>query len=118
VIAVDTNVLVHAHRRDSPFHDAARQRLAGLAEGRAASALPWPCVQEFIGILTHPRIDRTPTPLAQAIDPVDAWLESPRALLLSEGDEHWPVLIPKCVQRDRSAVSVQARCSSVAGRRG
>jgi hypothetical protein len=94
MIAVDTNILVYAHRRDSPFHAAARQCVAGLAEGRAVWALPWPCVHEFIGIVTHPRIYGMPTPLAQAIDQVDAWLESPQLQLLAESGEHWPTLKP------------------------
>ncbi|GMV47425.1 MAG: ribonuclease VapC43 [Pseudomonadota bacterium] len=94
MIAVDTNILVYAHRGDSAFHDVARGRLRELAEGRAAWALPWPCVHEFIGIVTHPRIYRTPTPLARAIDQVDAWLESPRVQLLAESGEHWPALAP------------------------
>ena len=34
MIAVDTNILVYAHREDSPFHDAAAKRIADLAEGR------------------------------------------------------------------------------------
>lgn len=94
MIAVDANVLVYAHRRDSPFHDIAQQRVAGLAEGRATWALPWPCVHEFLGNVTHPRVCRTPTPLAQAIDQVDAWLESPHLLLLGESGAHWPALKP------------------------
>ncbi|HOW46539.1 MAG TPA: PIN domain-containing protein [Rubrivivax sp.] len=94
MIAVDANVLVYAHRRDSPFHDIARQRVARLAEGRATWALPWPCVHEFLGNVTHPRVCRTPTPLAQAIDQVDAWLESPHLLLLGESGAHWPALKP------------------------
>jgi len=92
VIAVDTNVLVHAHRADSPWHSAAAGAVAGLAEGRAPWALPWPCVHEFFAIVTHPRIYQPPTPVAAAIDQVEAWLESPSAVLLSEGDDYWPTL--------------------------
>lgn len=33
MIAVDTNVLVHAHRSGSPKHAAARRRVVALAEG-------------------------------------------------------------------------------------
>jgi toxin-antitoxin system PIN domain toxin len=94
MIAVDTDIFVYAHRRDSAFHQVARQRVAALAAGRAARALPWPCVHEFIGIATHPRIGSMPTPLAQAIDPVDAWLESPQLPFLAESGEHWPALEP------------------------
>lgn len=92
MIAVDTNILVYAHRRDSPFHDAARARLTELAEGRAAWALPWPCLHEFIGIVTHPRIYKVPTPPARAIGQVEAWLQSPIVALLAESGEHWPAL--------------------------
>jgi hypothetical protein len=37
--------------------------------------LPWPCVHEFLAIVTHPGIYAPPTPLEVAIDQVDAWLD-------------------------------------------
>src|SRR5215471_10584397 len=92
VIALDTNILVYAHRADSPFHDAASRRVAELAEGPAVWAIPWPCVHEFLVIVTHPRIYAPPTPLALALGQVDAWLESPTLALLAESVEHWPTL--------------------------
>jgi toxin-antitoxin system PIN domain toxin len=92
VIAVDTNVLVYAHRADASFHSAALRRLLGLAEGKAAWAIPWPCVHEFLAITTHPRIYDPPTPLAEALNQIDAWLESPTLVLLTESDQHWPEL--------------------------
>ncbi len=92
MIAIDTNILVYAHRADSPFYDAASARMAELAEGAATWALPWPCVQEFLAIVTHPRIYAPPTPLNRAIDQVDAWLESPTLALIAESAAHWPTL--------------------------
>jgi predicted nucleic acid-binding protein len=62
VIAVDTNLLVYAHREDSPFHQRAAACIAGLAEDRATWAIPWPCLHEFFAIVTHPRIYAPPTP--------------------------------------------------------
>ena len=92
MIAVDTNVLVYAHRQDSEFHSSAARCLSGLAEGRAAWAILWPCLHEFLAIVTHSRIYDPPTPLAAALDQVDAWLESPSLVLLAESDQHWPEL--------------------------
>lgn len=94
MIAVDTNLLVYAHREDSPWHGAALARLRGLAEGRAPWALPWPCLHEFLAIVTHPRIYLPATPLATALDQMDAWLESPSLVLLAESHDHWPSLRP------------------------
>ncbi len=89
MIAVDSNVLVYAHREDSPWHDAAYVRLLRLAEGRAPWAIPWPCVHEFLAIVTHARIYTPPTPLEVALDQVDAWMESPSLVLLSESENYW-----------------------------
>ena len=92
MIAVDTNILVYAHREDSPFHETAFRRIAELAEGPAVWAIPWPCLHEFLAIVTHPQIYRPPTPLSRALDQVDAWLESPSLVLLAESATHWPTL--------------------------
>ncbi|HUG55293.1 MAG TPA: TA system VapC family ribonuclease toxin [Vicinamibacteria bacterium] len=92
MIAVDTNILVYAHRKDSPWHEQARGRVVELAEGRAPWAVPWPCLHEFLAIVTHPRIFKKPTPVAAARDQVDAWLESPALVLLAETAGYWRAL--------------------------
>jgi uncharacterized protein len=89
VIAVDTNLLVYAHREDSPWHDPAYASIARLAEGRAPWAIPWPCLHEFLAIVTHPRIYSPPTPLPAALDQAAAWLEAPNLVLLAESDGYW-----------------------------
>ena len=92
MIAVDTNILVYAHRGDSPWHAAAAAAMRELAEGAAAWAVPWPCLHEFLAIVTHPRVYRPPTSLDGAAAQVDAWLESPSLVLLGEAEGHWPAL--------------------------
>ncbi len=92
MIAVDTNILVYAHRADSEWHAAAAEVVAGLANGAAPWAIPWPCVHEFLAVVTHPRIFAPPTPLARACDQVDAWLESPTVTLLGESPSYWVTL--------------------------
>lgn len=89
MIAVDTNLLVYAHRRDSPFHAPAAGCLRELAEGSAAWALPWPCVHEFVAIVTHERIYAPPSRMGQVLDQVDAWMESPSVVLLGEESDYW-----------------------------
>ena len=89
MIAVDTNILVYAHRRDAIWHERAGAVLRELAEGAGTWAVPWPCLHEFLSIVTHPRIYRPPTPLETALDQVAAWLESPGVSLLAEGPGAW-----------------------------
>ena len=92
MIAVDTNILVYAHREDSPWHERAYSQIVHLAEGRAPWAIPWPCIHEFLAIVTHPRIYSPPTPLTEAVDQINAWFEAPSLHLLTEYEGYWQQL--------------------------
>ncbi len=92
MIAIDTNILVYAHRRDSAWHAPARARVDELAASGRRWAIPWPCVHEFIGVVTGARAFRDPTPLPVAFDQVRAWMESPSLSFLAEEPGHLDVL--------------------------
>ena len=79
-------------REDSPWQEAAYKIIEQLSESRAPWAIPWPCLHEFIAIVTHPRIYNPPTPLAAALDQVDSWIESPSLNLIRESEGYWPHL--------------------------
>ncbi len=90
--AVDTNVLVHAEIVNSPFHLTARQLLVVLAEGPAPWAIPWPCVYEFLRVVTHPKVYHPPMPAAAALADLRRILASPSLILLSETVRHAEVM--------------------------
>lgn len=92
MIAIDTNILVYAHRRDSEWHQNAVAAVSRLAEGAALWAVAWPSVHEFLSIVTHPRIYNPPTPLPKAIEQVEIWMESPSLRFLGELAGHWKEL--------------------------
>jgi toxin-antitoxin system PIN domain toxin len=89
VIAIDTNILVYAHREDSQWHSQAYARMVELAEGNVLWAIPWPCIHEFLAITTHTRIYSPPTPLDTALAQIEAWLESPSLVLIAESESYW-----------------------------
>jgi toxin-antitoxin system PIN domain toxin len=92
VIAVDTNVLVYAVMKASPHHAAALKLVTSLAEGESPWAIPWPCVYEFVRVVTHPRLFRPPMALDDARADLRALLGSPSLSLLSETDRHAELL--------------------------
>jgi toxin-antitoxin system PIN domain toxin len=92
VTAVDTNLLVYAHREDSEWHGRALAVLLDLANGNQRWAIPWPCVHEFFAIVTHPRIYRKPSTPAQAIATINAWSASPALEFLHESPTYWGTL--------------------------
>jgi len=92
MIAVDTNLLVYAHRSESPWYAAARARLLELSEGKDPWTIFWPCVHEFLGVVTHPRIYAIPTPVELALAQIETWIDSPSHVHLAEGEGYWPWL--------------------------
>jgi uncharacterized protein len=92
VIAVDTNILVYAHRPEMPFHDRAREVLDEALLRPEPLAVPWPCVHEFLAVVTHPRIFREPTPINIALDAVDRLLQSLDGGCIGEGDGYLETL--------------------------
>jgi predicted nucleic acid-binding protein len=110
LIAVDTNLLVYAHRADSAWHERARAAIRKLAEDRSRWAIPWPCVHEFLSVVTHPKIYQPASSLEQAIDQVEAWSESPSLSWLAEGDGYWHELTPGNRARSRRRAA-DPRCA-------
>src|SRR5439155_555420 len=90
--AVDTNVLVYAHITSSRHHEKARVLLLELAEGALPWALPWPCIYEFLRVVTHPRVYHPSVPPDVAVAGIRAILASPSLLLLSETPGHAKVM--------------------------
>ena len=93
MLAVDTNVLVYAHRRETREHEPAQKVLRELAEGPRVWAIPWPCVYEFFSVVTNARIwkDAASTP-DQAWSQLSAWLSSPTLQILSEPEDFSTIL--------------------------
>ena len=92
MIALDTNILVGAHRQDSEFHEPASEALASLATGHEPWAIPWPCVHEFFSVVTRPGVFVPASTLDEAAIQIDVWLGSPSVHLLTEGTRHWATL--------------------------
>jgi toxin-antitoxin system PIN domain toxin len=92
VIALDTNLLIYAHREDNDFHGAARELIESLRHQTGHWAIPWPCVHEFIAIATNPGIYRPPSSLAQALEFIDCLLASTELQLLAESPGYFEKL--------------------------
>ncbi len=92
MIAVDTNILVAFHRTEYSHHTAAVEAVTSLAEGSSPWAIPWPCIHEFMAVVTNGRIFSKPTDPSIAVDTIDALMESPVLRMLGEGPGYWKAL--------------------------
>ena len=92
MIAVDTNLLVYAHRPEMPFHERARQVLTDAVAAVEPLCIPWPCVHEFLAVVSNPRIFKDPTPMDIAMDTVKRLLASLSGGFLAEGEGYLDAL--------------------------
>lgn len=92
MIAVDTNILVYAHREDSEFHRASLVALEVLAAQSGNWAIPWPCAHEFLSVVTGPAFGARRTPAEVAFETLQNWLTHPRCRMLAESEGHFALL--------------------------
>jgi len=86
MIAVDTNILVHAHRRDAELHVEAARVLREIAESPTPWGICFHSLIEFYGVVTQSRIWTQPSTPTQAFDQISAWRESPSLRLLYDSE--------------------------------
>ena len=92
MIAVDTNILIYAHRRQSAFDERAVRALDGLAASGHPWGTVWQCIHEFASIVTHPKVFRPASTLDQCLSEIGNWRACPTFRCISEGPAHWRTL--------------------------
>lgn len=90
MIAVDTHILVYAHREEAPWYDTASRCLVEV--GERPWAIPWPCAHEFLAIVTHPRVLDPPSAIEDALLALESWRAVPTTTFLSELEGYAEVL--------------------------
>ena len=84
MIAVDTSILVYAHRPEFPLHERAKAVLRQLSAASTPWAIVMHCVVEFAGVVSHSGRFRQPSSSGQIADQLAAWREAPTLVLLQD----------------------------------
>ena len=92
----DVNILVYAHREESPDHQRYAAWLTNLAVGREPFALSELVLHGFVRIVTNPRIFNPPSTARQAFEFVDAFLAIPTCVVVRPGARHWEIFRRLC----------------------
>jgi len=93
---VDVNVLVYAHRSESPDHDAVRAWLEHAAAGPEPLGLPELALSAYLRIVTNRRIFLEPTPTDVAVDSIERMLAAPAVETLRPGRRHLGLFLDLC----------------------
>ena len=94
--APDVNVLVYAHREELPEHDGCHRWLEQAVGGDAAFGMFELVLSGFIRVVTHPRVFRTPTPLATALAFAAELRAQPNCIHVRPQERHWDIFQRLC----------------------
>lgn len=93
----DVNVLVYAHRVESPDHERYAEWLRGLAGGMEPFALSELGASGFVRIVTNPKIWDEPTTIEDALRFIESLRTRSNARLLTHGATSWDIFARICL---------------------
>jgi len=94
----DVNVLVCAHREDSPHHARCRDWLETLVNGGESYGLSDLVLSGFVRVVTHPKVFAVPSPLADALEFTQQLRGRPNCVPVAPGPRHWELFQGLCVE--------------------
>lgn len=97
---VDVNVLIYAHREDTPDHPRFRSWLESWLGSESAFGMSDLVLSGFVRIVTHPRVFQQPTPLHLALEFVRAIRSRPNRVAIAPGPRHWDIFTRLCEQTE------------------
>jgi toxin-antitoxin system PIN domain toxin len=96
VLLPDVNLLVYAFREDATDHAAYKGWLDTVIAGNEPVGVVELVLSGFLRIVTHPRIFRPPTPMARALEFVEAFRAIPSGVRVAPGERHWGIFVSLC----------------------
>ena len=96
MILTDINVLVYAHRSDTPGHVTYREWLEKVVNGDQAYGVSDIVLSGFIRVVTHPRIFNPPSDLESAFAFANEIRNQPNAVPITPGPRHWAIFTDLC----------------------
>lgn len=89
MIAIDTNLLVYAHRAGLPEHRAAGRAIERARREARGWGIALPCIAEFWSVVTHPASSGGPSTAQQAHDFLAALIVEAEAAVWLPREHFW-----------------------------
>ncbi|PIV87886.1 MAG: VapC toxin family PIN domain ribonuclease [Hydrogenophilales bacterium CG17_big_fil_post_rev_8_21_14_2_50_63_12] len=128
MLMCDVNVLVYAHREDSPNHSRYRQWLEDQINSDASFAVSELVLSGFLRIVTHPKIFDPPSAREDALEFVGAIRSQANCVVVSPQARHWDIFLKLCQVANakgnlipdayHAALAIEAGCEWITTDRG
>ena len=128
MVLLDVNVMVYAHRPESPRHLEFRRWHEKLVESGVPFGLSDHVMAGFIRIVTHPRIFDVPTSLEEALQVVAKLRAQRNCVWIRPGASHWDIFVHLCSAAEvkgnnvpdayLAALAIESGCEWITADRG
>ena len=98
MVLPDVNVLVYAHREDSPHHAGCRKWVEAVVNGSESYGLSELVLSGFVRVVTHPKVFTQPSPLADALEFTEQLRGRPNCVPVAPGRRHWEIFRELCAE--------------------
>lgn len=96
MVLLDVNVLVYAHREDSPHHRQYLTWLEKLINSDHAYGVTDLVLSGFLRVVTHPHVFNPPSSMAKALAFAKELRDRPNCTLINPGPRHWEIFCRLC----------------------
>lgn len=128
MLLCDVNILVYAHREDSPNHAAYLEWMENLINSDETFAVSELVLSGFLRIVTHPKIFNSPSTLDDALAFTKAIRQQPNCIVVSAGERHWDIFQELCKSANakgnlipdayHAALAIESGCEWITTDRG
>ena len=98
MVLPEVNVLVYAHREDSPHHAGCRKWVEAVVNGSESYGLSELVLSGFVRVVTHPKVFTQPSPLADALEFTEQLRGRPNCVPVAPGRRHWEIFRQLCAE--------------------
>lgn len=123
MVLPDVNVLVYAHREDSPHHAGCRKWVEAVVNGSESYGLSELVLSGFVRVVTHPKVFTQPSPLTDALEFTEQLRGRPNCVPVAPGRRHWEIFRQLCAEASAkgnlvpdaylAAMAIEAGCEWV-----
>jgi len=100
MVLLDVNVLVYAHRQDSPKHVPYLRWLEDLIKSDQGYGISSLVLSGFIRIVTHAKVFTPPSTMEEALAFAQDLRDQPNCTVIEPGQRHWEIFCRLCRAAD------------------
>lgn len=92
----DVNILIYAHREDSPNHSVITQFIENGIKQNKSFGFSNLALSGFLRVITHPKVFNPPSEIEKALDFIDSIIKRTNGVIIVQGSGHWKIFTDLC----------------------